>query len=174
MLQLALPFQPHGFEGLRPAQVCAYSRDSRFFELVQECRALVYADSAAGSPGGLMQEREHFVAEITDLFDLEVVVTHLLLKSPDVGDHLLTAPEHTGLWERGILLELHILGDVRRERIEIASIESLPSALHDLHVLLRHRLLLEAEVGECAVAVRVANVASHFAALDMEQLRPTR
>ena len=45
---------------------------------------------------------------------------------------------------------------------------SLPRAAHDLHVLLRHRLLLQAEVGEGAVAVQVEEELDDLPVVDVE------
>src|SRR4051812_14431020 len=50
----------------------------------------------------------------------------------------------------------------------------LPWTPPDLHVLLRHRLLLEAELGEREVALEVGNMSSDFAVLDVEQVRSAR
>ena len=45
-----------------------------------------------------------------------------------------------------------------------------PGRAHDLHVLLRHRLLLQAEVGERVLAVPVDNEPHYFAASYLKQL----
>ena len=44
----------------------------------------------------------------------------------------------------------------------VGVVDPVVAALHDLHVLLRHRLLLEAEVGEGAVALPVSDQPGHL------------
>src|SRR5205085_9421181 len=49
--------------------------------------------------------------------------------------------------------------------------EGLKAATHDLHVLLRHRLLLQAEVCERVRAVKVDDEPDHLAVVNLEQVR---
>src|SRR4051812_28515987 len=101
-----LPVQPQGFESVGPVQISTQARDLSAAKLEKERWALVHVYSAARAASGLVHECQHLVAEISHLLDVEAVVAHLFLKSPDVRKDLVAAPEHARLRERRVLLEL--------------------------------------------------------------------
>src|SRR2546429_480902 len=55
------------------------------------------------------------------------------------------------------------------QTLDVALVERFHPRSHQVHILLRHRLPLEAEVGECVTAYRVESEPRHLAAADMEQ-----
>jgi hypothetical protein len=78
-------------------------------------------------------------------------------------------PVYTWLWHPHAALKVRV--EMRRERVPCGVVLKPPNEIRtetcgedDLHVLLRHRLLLQAEVGEGAVAVQPDSKSDDLAA----------
>src|SRR6185437_575872 len=123
-------------------QVGPDANDQAVAELVQERGALVDVGSAARPSGRLVHEREHPIAEITHLLDLEAMVRHRLLKACEVRGDLLATMEDRCLREGWVLHELDVGGDIREEGPEITTVERLPRPAHRVYVLLGHGWVL--------------------------------
>src|SRR2546421_933433 len=69
----------------------------------------------------------------------------------------------------------HYLGvDQRQPYLKVVALPGVRRPPHDLHVLLRHRLLRQAEVGERVIGLPIDHERCHPAASDVEQRRYIR
>ena len=66
------------------------------------------------------------------------------------------------------IVPFHILCKRREGGLRVITAERFRNASNNLHVLLRHRLLREAEIGERVLAVEVEDEPHHLAAADVE------
>ena len=127
--------------------------------------------SALLSPAPAVHDRDHAIPGVDPLLDLtpEIVpdgqpVTEILL---DTGQ-----PSIDAIKKRILDLDLWVIEG--EDRFVVVAFERFPRSAHRVHVLLRHRLLLEAEVGEGAVADRVQQEFRDFAVGDIEETRALR
>jgi len=74
----------------------------------------------------------------------------------------------------GSLGDLDLRVAQRQDTVRVTPFERIERSSHDLDVLLRHRLLLEAEVRGGSVAVPIADEPSDLAITDVEHMRCLR
>src|SRR2546429_5171448 len=103
---------------------------------------------------------EHAFTDAPSLLDLEAV-------SLAEGEKPISKPSADGLpptedpcvWPDALVYDEHnLLVERSQDCSPVASIHSLIDLAHNLHVLLRHRLVLEAEVGERSLGHAVVPV----------------
>src|SRR5271168_3218135 len=122
---------------------------------------------AAASPANHPPENQDAVTEVTVLVGNQAVVLPRLVQASPVRADALTPPEDLSLdgaqrWE-----PLEVGCRRLHEEVDVALVEGGHDPFRDLHVLLRHRLVLQAEVGEGAAAIKVDDESRHLAVADM-------
>src|SRR2546423_1121731 len=149
----ALLLQPHGFEGLGGVAE-PLEADGPTVPNGPNVRVLVLSlHTASPASRGVRRQHDDLVADIFDLAHLDPDVLERVVYRTQgvfVGGDSSTCPR---LDCAGWIYVLDVGMQQAQGCRRLAARQCLMNGPDDLHVLLRHRLLLEAEVGEGAVAV---------------------
>src|SRR3989440_12961777 len=169
MLELLLP--PHGFEGLFRLEECSEAGHLCVTEADHVARRELGLNSAASASVVDLPNKDCDVPYRQRILHFEADevprIVHIPQRTPQSG----ATPVHAILSEACKSRAPLDLGIAQLdESVEVALFHSVDHPPGDLHVLLRHRLLLEAEVGEGAGAVPVKDEPGHPAVTELEQI----
>src|SRR5207248_1336560 len=116
--------------------------------------------------------QDAIIAYRDQLLDWTLIAIPRLIKlNQPARDRLATVARHrVGKLAHWVVIAIRVpeLGDDGRP-LDTLHLRFPEEAANDLHVLLRHRLLLQAEVGEGAVALEVGDEPRDFAVADMKE-----
>src|SRR5436190_11793407 len=141
--------QPHGFEGFGPIVVVVDARDQALGDSVDE-GVLALGFDAAPAPLGVHAYEDHDrVARIDELVDLDAPLSPRGSPVFKPARQALMA-SIVALIGRVVIVDLDRFMEEIPGRLASPRV-ALPAFPHELHVLLRHRLLLEPHLGEGAV-----------------------
>src|SRR5439155_6872816 len=168
-LRHRLTLQAHGFEGLGPHRVLASSDDLAVLNGVDDRIPHVYRNTVALPYAARVLHHHDLISRLDELLRLVTGFIKHLQPLPEVTPHRFLSREDTNVVGRTLdcppvdvwMPEVH-------QPVNTLRVERLQRLAHDLHVRVRHRLLLEAEVGESAVAVHVDKELHHLAVADVE------
>jgi hypothetical protein len=164
--------QPHGFEGLPPClEELGLSAGAVAKVRVHRSHRMADGHSRSLDPPRLLGEGNDLVADLAQFVHLDSELVEVL------GPHFHQPANALVPGVLGSLTPLRervpngVRRDVLQPALDSPRVERLVRVTHDLHGLLRHRLLLKAEVGECAFAVVVDEDLRHLAIAHVNHLR---
>src|SRR6185437_728939 len=167
-----LLLEAHGCEGVVPLAEHLHTYRPASAQSDREVAALIDVDAGIAADSPLVYGGEHpLTVPIAYFVHIEMPVL------PGVGPRLqerdhLAASIHGLLDPSGHARHVPLDRGVVETRggHRIAAADGQEASPHDLHVLLRHRLFLQAEVGEGMCAVVVAEHPAHLAVTEVEHL----
>ena len=143
LLRHRLALKLHGFERFRPIAVDIYSADLAVDHTERSCPAHVNRHSARVSPTHGVQTQDHGVSALDDLLDIRLTLLEgLRQRCKEVQDGLRPHADARVREHRRVMPNRVLLEPAGRAFIVTAE-HRIEGAADYLHVLLRHRLLLQ-------------------------------
>src|SRR5271166_2574105 len=155
VLRHRLLLEPHGFEGFTPRKKCLDRHKPAIARHKTHGELLIQLDVAGSAPHSYASEPQHRLAEVPNLGLLKVELLPRLPHRLEPLSHLVVTSIDDALNGGGTSRHpFDVWGGVAEPHRSVTLIPGCDALVDDLHVLLRHRLLLQAHGFEGLVAVQ--------------------
>jgi hypothetical protein len=132
--------QPGGFKGFGTVCEVLKPRDQPIVEMTYGPTFNVELSTTPATAGSESPQDKDSIAKVSDNLDLSLHLLPALVESRIPSRDGVRAAEYRAFERRPQRHDLSILGEERRERFNVPSVDGIGRCLHRLHVLSRHPL----------------------------------